>query len=471
MAKSPPELSIVVPTFNADLYLEAALKSIRMQAASDYELIIVDDGSYHSQEAMARSIFPDVIYIRQDNRGPAASRNFAIRRSRGNRVAFLDADDLWTEKALAGMLKGFLDAPSVDCVQGSIKRFFETENQAGRAVLGPAYFSFNVGALMVRKQILERVGGFDELLRQSEDVDLHIRMKESGVRKLTIPDVLLLYRRHNNALNETELPPILLKGHQGSWLRLLHTSMDRRKRAGVIRADPAVRFSPDITVAIVVQNGRKYLPSVLSSIREQTVAASEILAVVGRSSDGTREYLETQPDVKVLEQSGTGLAAARNKAVQAARCNLIAFHDADDIWHPKKLAAQLEALSLTPGPAFCITNFSYVQNSTDDFAKTKQSTRRVRIGFTPSALLAHRTVFNMLGEFDTELGSGCDSDWFFRARESAIPCAVASQVLMYKLIYDDNLSHDMKTNRRHVFQIIRKSRTTNRRPLMELPRD
>ena len=456
----PPQISIIIPAFDAERHIVQALESVRAQNIPSHEVIVIDDGSKHSPDGLVRSVFPHARLLQQSNLGPAAARNLGLRIARGNFIAFLDADDLWTEGAVARMLRGFDEAPSAELVQGSIRRWRENAgNPAEVSTPAPAYFSFNVGALMVRRAVFERTGLFDEGLRQSEDVDFHIRMREANVRKLVIPDTVLLYRQHATSSTTLARPSILTKGHGQNWLRLLHASLARRRNAGSGAAMSTAGAKGDITVVMVVRNGRKYLPAALSCVRRQTVRPAEILAVVAASEDGSEDYLRAQPDVRFVVQTGTGLAAARNQGIEAARCDLIAFLDCGDLWHPEKLASQIAALSLLKGPGFSITSFVRVSGQGDDGATTKRvGGDGVRIGFTPSALVVHRDAVRTIGGFDASLGIGCDSDWFFRARQQRLPCAVASQVLLYKRIHDSNLSRFPAANRENMFKIIAKGR-------------
>ena len=226
-----------------------------------------------------------------------------------------------------------------------------------------------------------------------------------------------------------------------------------RKPDGPIHTQP-------VTAVLTVKNARRYLPFSLSSIRAQERPVQSILAVVADGSDGSRAYLEQQADVTVMQQSGSGLAQARNQAIRAVARGLVAFLDADDLWHPGKIKLQLEAISMFEVPGFCITNFRRVREVVPDAPEpvVPLNPREFRLGLTPSALLADKAVFEAVGEFDPELGSGCDTDWFWRALRSGVPCAVAGQALMYKRIHGSNLSLDPLQNRRDMLRIIQKRR-------------
>ena len=172
-------------------------------------------------------------------------------------------------------------------------------------------------------------------------------------------------------------------------------------------------------MVMVVKNGMRHLPAALASLRRQTLTPVETIAVVGASEDGTLAYLTAQPDIRAIAQAGDGLAQARNQGLAAARGELIAFLDHDDLWHPRKLELQTEVLDQFARPGACITQFRTVrEGGTDDPVQLP------RLGWTPCALVAHREVFATVGGFDPATDMGCDTDWFRRLRRSGVPCGV-----------------------------------------------
>jgi glycosyltransferase involved in cell wall biosynthesis len=213
-----------------------------------------------------------------------------------------------------------------------------------------------------------------------------------------------------------------------------------------------------VSVIVAVRNGMPYVPEAVAAIRQQTLPPMEILAVVGPSEDGTMEYLRSEHGVSVIEQSGIGLAAARNAGLQTAKHPLIAFCDHDDLWHPSKLEKQAEIISKFSGPAACIVNFEEFREDGSTTLSNELHGNVPTLAWTPSALLAHHDVFTSIGPFDPELGLGCDADWFRRFRQSNLPCGVAEDVLLRKRRHAANLSNDPETNREAMFKVIRKTR-------------
>ena len=249
-------------------------------------------------------------------------------------------------------------------------------------------------------------------------------------------------------------------------MRLLARSLQRRRgRLGETRTAPhrpnsSTASSASVTAVIAVKNGGPFLRAALESLNAQERPPDEILCVVGESNDETWSILGRDKSLRIVEQEGDGLAAARNQAIQTARGDWIAFLDHDDLWLPAKLEAQLESLSVLRRPGYSITNFKLFRELTDPVtgATKRRLEREGRLGQTPSTLIAHREVFDRLGGFDESLASGCDSDWFWRAIESRIPCAVVARTLVHKRLHGKNLSADWRDNREQMFQIISRRR-------------
>ena len=454
-AAGAAHISVIVPAHRPLDYLSEALASIAAQPVEGLETIIVDDGGDVPPEMVA-SILPGARVIRQDQAGPSSARNRAIAASSGALIAFLDADDRWTGSALPALLKGFADAPGVAMVQGHVRQF-ASDADGHERTLGTAYLGFNLGATLIRRAVLPPAP-FDETLRRGEDVDLFMRLEQAGLKRLMIPDLVLDYRRHPASLTADAPPRVMSSETMTSWLRLLRNA--RRRSATEPAPSTARPPAPPVSVVMVVRDGMRHLPDALATLRAQSVPPAEIIAVVGRSTDGTANYLAAAGDVRVVMQEGLGLAAARNQGLAEARSQVVGFLDHDDLWSPVKLARQLAVLDLFAAPAASIVHFRAVPEAGADVnAPQAEDGRMPRLGWTPSALVAHRAVFTAVGGFDPAAGIGCDTDWFRRLRLAGIPCGVAPGLLLEKRLYGGNLSRDPAQNRAAMFQMIRKHRT------------
>ncbi len=104
-----PRISVIIPCYNNKPYIRECLNSVLSQTFSDYEVIVVDDGSTDGTGEIIQNYLPRVRYLRQSNQGPAAARNAGIEAASGEYIAFQDADDLWYPEKLEMQLK-FMEA-------------------------------------------------------------------------------------------------------------------------------------------------------------------------------------------------------------------------------------------------------------------------------------------------------------------------------------------------------------------------
>ncbi len=179
-------ITVIIPTYNRAKRLGAAIESVRNQTYSDWELVIVDDGSTDGTAAMVRLIDDSrVRYIYQNNRGVAAARNVGLAHAGGNLIAFLDSDDLWEPRKLEVQAEFMFEHPEVAICQAG-----EIWIRNGRRVnpklkhAKPSGWIFkeslklclvSPSAVMLRRSVFDCVGNFDESLPACEDYDLWLR--------------------------------------------------------------------------------------------------------------------------------------------------------------------------------------------------------------------------------------------------------------------------------------------------------
>lgn len=211
MAEMPPEVSVVVPTYNRDHLVCAALDSVQAQSFRSLEIIVIDDGSTDDTEARVRAwaetaTLP-VLYERQPNAGGNAARNRGIDRARGHFVAFLDSDDLWHPNKIARQLARLAETPAFGAVYCGLR---ETDAESGRVLAEPRH-DFPEGDLLnallvrdvtaptstylVRRQLLIEAGKFDLDLAARQDWDMWIRLARLAPIGC-VPEVLVDLRHH-----------------------------------------------------------------------------------------------------------------------------------------------------------------------------------------------------------------------------------------------------------------------------------
>jgi len=185
-----PEVSVIIPAYNkADLTVKT-VQSVLVQTYKDLEILVVDDGSTDQTKERMLAFGDKIQYIHKPNGGACSARNLGIRRSRGTFIAFLDCDDLYDEKKIelsVGYLKknpkfGYVhtDAYFIDQDGGIIRKYSHPRARkegwvARKLVLGNFICNSTV---VVRREILEKAGLFDESIFTPADWDLWIRLAE-----------------------------------------------------------------------------------------------------------------------------------------------------------------------------------------------------------------------------------------------------------------------------------------------------
>lgn len=186
-----PRVSVVIPTYNRAQFISSAIESVLRQSFDDFELIVVDDGSIdRTSEIVTSTRDPRLIAIRQDNAGRSNARNRALAMARGELIAFLDSDDLYLPGKLALQVKYMDEHPeagmiytSARCIDGlgnDLPGRYEAK-RSGRIYADIAFFrpvTITLPTVMVRKTILEQVGGFDECMSRFEDTDMWRRVSK-----------------------------------------------------------------------------------------------------------------------------------------------------------------------------------------------------------------------------------------------------------------------------------------------------
>jgi glycosyltransferase involved in cell wall biosynthesis len=189
-----PTVSVIMPAYNAERYLDTAVASVLRQSFSDLELLIVDDGSSDGTVEIARASAARDARVRvleQANAGPGPARNTGFRAAAGRLFAFLDSDDEWDDGFLAELV-AVLDArPDIDVVVGNARnRGGSRDGQPSRPVRGEgrpitlAEILADETSLFImavfRREVVDAIGGFDPALLTNEEYEMWIRAALGG---------------------------------------------------------------------------------------------------------------------------------------------------------------------------------------------------------------------------------------------------------------------------------------------------
>lgn len=211
-----PLVSVVIPVYNGERFLRESLESVFAQTFQDYEIVCVDDGSTDASYALLQQYRGRVRLIQQPNAGQSAARNAGVREATGTFMAFLDQDDRWYPSKLAQQVAVLSAEPDVvlvhcnyDRVDGGGRVLVAGAALAERAsalasplgrVIGEALIF--PSAMLVRRDVFQRVGGFDRELRGFEDFDLIARLKQQG-RFVLLNEPGMAYRLHVGGFTRT----------------------------------------------------------------------------------------------------------------------------------------------------------------------------------------------------------------------------------------------------------------------------
>jgi glycosyltransferase involved in cell wall biosynthesis len=202
-----PTVSIIMPAYNPGRFLRPAIESAIAQSFTDWELVIVDDGSRQAFRADVPA-HPAIRYLRQENGGPAVARNTGINNSTGEFIAFLDADDLWLPDKLARQIDLMRSRPEIglchtkfDCIdaQGTV-----TAAGSGRQFSSYAELLKGCALLtsttLLRRSCLAKSGLFDPVFRGPEDYDFFLSVAKHFPTQF-IDELLVHYRVHPQSLS------------------------------------------------------------------------------------------------------------------------------------------------------------------------------------------------------------------------------------------------------------------------------
>lgn len=223
-----PLVSVIIPVFNGEKYIRCALDSVFKQDYQPIEIIVIDDGSSDETLEILRGLGSEIRIYQQPNKGSAAARNLGIRMAKGSYIAFLDADDYWFPGKISAQMKAL---QATGCKMAFSRFLFWNVSDRNRwpdpdSVLfqdpaGPEELSrveprwvyadllldclVWTSTVLVHKDELIRIGGFNEQLRKGQDYDLWLRLSRT-VQMASLGQVTALYRIHVESI--THVPNI-----------------------------------------------------------------------------------------------------------------------------------------------------------------------------------------------------------------------------------------------------------------------
>lgn len=262
-------VSVIIPSYNSGEYLNEAIESVVNQTYRNLEIIVVNDGSSDDTEEIAKEWQRKdkrIRYLKHSrNKGLSTARNTGIKNSKGEYIAFLDADDIWLPQKLSLQIKK-VQGPGADLVfsnwyiwepERNTKIIaFQVDPTQDKKSLLHSLVKRNFGSpstVFLRKSSLEKVGLFDESLNSSEDYDLWLRFCLKDMKIDFIKEPLIYYRRHSKQMTESTY--------------IMRTSRLRVFQK-IIRKNPLFLFKyPILAKKIFLLQGYKFIQDFLKIVK------------------------------------------------------------------------------------------------------------------------------------------------------------------------------------------------------------
>lgn len=215
-------ISVIIPVYNGAEFIGEALASVRGQAYTPLEIIVVDDGSTDNTAQVVQALGVDIRYVYQQNQGPAAARNHGLALAHGELIAFLDADDLWPADKLTHQVADLSATEALQVVWGFTQILPHPQTADSTPVPTPRLTPC-LGSLLCRKAVFQMVGGFDATLRFGEDLDWFKRLQESAIPVKRSSELALIYRTRPGSMTYGRSSPEL------GLFQLVRRSLERQR--------------------------------------------------------------------------------------------------------------------------------------------------------------------------------------------------------------------------------------------------
>ena len=226
MSKNP-QVSVIIVVKDGDRFLDSAIESVFQQTFTNYELIVIDGNSTDNTATIAKS-YEQIRYFLQQSKGIAGAYNEGISNAKGELIAFLSHDDMWTPDKLETQVKYMEDNPEMEYTVARVKFFLETGHSAPSGFRSELLQGDHVGKIMetlvAKKTLFDKIGGLSSDFNVAEDVDWFARANDAKIPTGIVDRVLLNKRVHdtNLSLNAQE--------NNQNLLTILRKSIERKRQ-------------------------------------------------------------------------------------------------------------------------------------------------------------------------------------------------------------------------------------------------
>ncbi len=207
------KISVIIPTYNREKFIEKAINSVLAQSVKPYEVIIIDDGSTDETFNLLKKYKNKIKLLTQKNTGVSSARNLGIKVADGEWIALLDSDDIWLKHKLSTQIKYHKENPRIEISQtneewirdGKVfkqpKKYIKKSGFIFSDLL--THSTISPSTTLIKKSIFDDIGYFDENLIVCEDYDLWLRIALKYEFGLIEDSLILKYGGHFDQLSTT----------------------------------------------------------------------------------------------------------------------------------------------------------------------------------------------------------------------------------------------------------------------------
>lgn len=406
--KDNPLVSIVIPVYNGENYVNEAIDSAINQTYKNIEIIVVDDGSKDKTEEICKSYGDKIRYFKKENGGVASALNFGIKKMKGEYFSWLSHDDLYKKNKIETEINILNKLQNKETI---IFSNFELIDKFGKKFSQTNYTSFyskeelcknifpvikgivNGDTILINKKCFENVGIFREDLHCTQDYDLWFKLFDYYPSYL-VEECLVQYRIHdkqdtNNYPNVNGEGDLLWKktidsltiNKIESWgqnpIEILFNLHYQMKCAGYKLAEETTwnyiknvyfNYNPKVSIIMPCYNEEKYIKKSINSILEQSYGGFELIVVDDNSTDKTYEIVEkmARDDFRIKlykNEFAKGIVGGLNTALKHAKGEYITRQDADDISIFTRLESQVSIFQKNQNVGYVATNINFMDES------------------------------------------------------------------------------------------------------------
>ena len=390
-------ISVIIPVYNAEKYLEQCLNSIKNQTYKNFEVIIVNDGSQDNTDSICKKFAQSdsrFRYFSKENGGVSSARNFGLDNANGHYITFIDGDD-WVEHNHLEILIKSITENNSDIAICSYKEFdnnidtyytivytkqeknllnFEKMNRDDFLIIFPKLMSINVCfnnavAKLFRKELVNNLR-FDTSIKYGEDLDFYFSLYLNVESISYVDELTYVYRIHGDSTTsnfnqehaeqeffifkkmydvalEIGIPTVNYVNKLQRLINLRNDFIENKELLAEYKQfltdAREIQTYPQrlISIVVPVYNVAPYLKLCLESIVNQTYPHFEVLLINDGSRDNSKdiclEFVESNNRFKYIEQDNAGLSSARNTGILNATGEFITFIDGDDFVEPNYL--------------------------------------------------------------------------------------------------------------------------------------